>query len=272
MRHVPWMERLGLVEVGPKSSSYNVFELVSYRSRRSTSPSKYFRLMRRSGSTNSLLDHILSTSSSSNCSLCGRSNNHTQNMKATFSSNKFFLCFYYASYLEGAEGLLNTSSLRLVRQNIETDRLGKRAALSNGDNITVLNSLKGRRAVGRNVLVPLLKTTVLDNVVQVIPSDNDRSLHLGGHDLSLENSSTDGNISSEGALLVDIVAFNSEIRGLDSKTDALYESHGLLAGRLHIALASDENGILLLIRLFSLIALLVFLVNSNHLDKLQIII
>lgn len=122
--------------------------------------------------------------------------------------------------------------------------------------------------MGGNVLVPFLKTTVLLDVVQIVSSDNDRSLHLGGHDLSHQNSSTDGNISGEGALLVDVVSLSGSIGSLDSKTNVLHEAHGLLAGSLDAALASDENSILLLVRLFVLITLVVFLGNSNHLDKL----
>lgn len=91
--------------------------------------------------------------------------------------------------------------------DVETDSLRKRAALSDSDNISVLDR-EGWGAVSSNILVPLLKTTVLLNVVQVVPSDDDCSLHLGGHDLTDQDSSSDGNISSEGALLVNIASLN----------------------------------------------------------------
>ena len=89
--------------------------------------------------------------------------------------------------------------------NIESDSLGQGAALTDSDNITILNG-ECRRAVGCDVLMPLLVSAVLDDVVKVIPSDNDGVLHLGGDDHTIQNSSTDGNIAGEGALLVNVHA------------------------------------------------------------------
>lgn len=153
--------------------------------------------------------------------------------------------------------------------NIESDRLGKRTALTNGDNISVLDS-KGWRAVGRDVLVSFLVTTVLSDVVQVVSSDNDGSLHLGGHDLSLEDSSTDGNISSKGALLVNISSLDGGIGGLDSKTNVLNETHGLGAGCTDSTLSCDKDSLLLLVSIFVLIALDVFLSDTSHDYKLMV--
>ena len=120
------------------------------------------------------------------------------------------------NYLKDTEGLLSgNGTLRFMGDNVESDRFGKRTALTNSDKISVLNR-KGWRAVSSNVLVSFLVTTVLSDVVQVVSSDNDSSLHLGGHDLSFEDSSTDGNISSKGALLVDIRSLNGGIGGLDT--------------------------------------------------------
>lgn len=110
----------------------------------------------------------------------------------------------------------------------------------------------------------LFKTTVLSNVVQIVSADNDCSLHLGGDDLSLENSSTNRDIASERTLLVHVGILNGSIRSLDAKSNVLHKTHGLLAGGANGTLTSDEDGILFLIRLFVLIALDVFLCNSNH--------
>jgi hypothetical protein len=164
---------------------------------------------------------------------------------------KLFLHFIFIC-LEDTEGLLSSlGALGFVRDNIETNGFRERTALSNGDNITVLYS-ECRGAMGSNVLVPFLKTTVLLDVVQVVSSDNDGPLHLGRHNLSDKNSSTDGNISCEGALLVDEAALNSRIGGLDSKTYVLNEAHGLGFGRTNGALSRNEDGILLLVSLFVL--------------------
>jgi hypothetical protein len=138
-----------------------------------------------------------------------------------------------------------------VGDNIETNGFGEGAALSDGDNITVLDS-EGWGAMGGDVLVPFLKTTVLLDVVQVVSSDDDSPLHLGGHNLSIQNSSTDGNISGEGALLVNEAALNSRIRSLDSKTNVLDETQGLGTGRTYGTLSRNEDGILLLVSLFVL--------------------
>jgi len=174
--------------------------------------------------------------------------------------------------LENTEGLLSgLGTFGLVGDNIESNGLGKRAALTNSDNISFLDG-EGGTAVGSDVLVSLFETTVLSDVVKVVSSHNDCSLHLGGDDLSLEDSSSDGNISGEGALLVDEGSLNSGVGGLDSETYVLDETHGLLAGASNGTLAGNENGILLLVCLFVLIALDVVLRNSGHLTVLYLLI
>jgi hypothetical protein len=150
-----------------------------------------------------------------------------------------------------------------VSNNVESDRLGKGTALSNGDNISFLDG-KGRTAVGSNILVSLFETTVLSDVVKVISSYNDSSLHLGGDDLSGQNSSSNGDVSGKGALLVDEGSLNGGIGGLDSESNVLYETHGLLAGGTDGTLAGDKDGILLLVGLFVLIALDVILSYADH--------
>ncbi len=135
--------------------------------------------------------------------------------------------------------------------DVELDSLGQRTTLSNGDNITLLNS-EAWGAVSMNVLVTFLETTVLLDVVKVITTDNNGALHLGGDDKTLEDLSTDGNISSEGALLVDVGSLDGSIGGLDAESDILYPTHGLDLFGVDIALACNENGILALVGLFVL--------------------
>jgi hypothetical protein len=106
--------------------------------------------------------------------------------------------------------------------------------------------------VRSNILVPLLKTTVLLDVVQVVPSDDNCILHLSGDNLSIQNSSSDGNVSGEGTFLVDVVSLNSGVRSLDSKTNVLDEAHGLCFRRAHSTLARNEDSILLLVSLLVL--------------------
>ncbi len=166
--------------------------------------------------------------------------------------------------LKDTEGLLSgLGTLGFVSNNVESDRLGKRTALTNGDDISVLDG-EGRTAVGSNVLVSLFETTVLSDVVKVVSSDDNGSLHLCGDDLSIEDTSSDGYASGEGALLVDEGSLNGGVGGLDSETDILYKAHGLLLDGANGTLSGDENGILLLVSFFVLIALDVILSYADH--------
>lgn len=173
--------------------------------------------------------------------------------------------FYYNSFLEHTETLLSLDdTLRFVCDDVEADSLAERAALTHGDHITFLD-LKGRGAMSGNVGVSLLEAAVLRNVVQVILTDDDGTSHFRGNDESFQNAPTDGNISSERALLVYISSLYSRIRSLDSKTNRLDVAHRLLRLTLNRTLASDKNRILLLIRFFVLIALAVFSRYTGHL-------
>lgn len=111
--------------------------------------------------------------------------------------------------------------------NIESDSLGKRSALADGDNITLTNVSEGRGAVDGHVSVFLSETTVLGKVLEVISSDDKGSLHLVGDDHGLQNSTTDRHITSEWALLVHVVSFDGKLGGLETKTDTLVVSHAL---------------------------------------------
>ena len=63
--------------------------------------------------------------------------------------------------------------------------------------------------MGCDVLMSLLKTGILGDIVQVIPTNNNRPLHFGRDDHSTENATTDGNVPCEGALFIDIMSINS---------------------------------------------------------------
>ena len=130
-----------------------------------------------------------------------------------------------------------------MSHDVELNRLGQRTALSNGDNISLLNGEAGA-AMRMNVLVTLLITLVLGDVVEVVTTNDNGALHLGGDDETLEDLSTDGNISSEGALLVDVGAFDGSIGGFDAKTNVFDPTHGLDLFSVNITLAGYENGIL----------------------------
>jgi hypothetical protein len=138
-----------------------------------------------------------------------------------------------------------------VSNHVELHSLGQGTTLSNSDNITILHGEAGA-AMSMNVLVTFLVTLVLGNVVKVIPTNNDSALHLGGDDKSLEDLSTDGNVSGEGALLVDVGAFNGGIGGFNSETDIFDPAHRLHLFGVDVALSGYENGILSLVGFFVL--------------------
>jgi hypothetical protein len=56
--------------------------------------------------------------------------------------------------------------------------------------------------VGGKVLVSLLVTVVLGDVVEVFTADDDGTVHLGGDDTAGQDTTTDGDHTGEGALLV----------------------------------------------------------------------
>jgi hypothetical protein len=67
--------------------------------------------------------------------------------------------------------------------------------------VTLLDTESGGD-VGGDVLVALLVTVVLGDVMEVVTTDDKGAVHLGGDDGAGEDTATDGNETSEGALLV----------------------------------------------------------------------
>ena len=102
----------------------------------------------------------------------------------------------------------------------------------------------------------LLVTVVLGDEVEVLATDDDGALHLGGDDLTSEDAATDGDITSEGALLVDVVALNGLLGGLEAETDLLVPAavlDRLLAGNLGVL----EDTLLLLESFLNLVGVCV---------------
>ena len=69
--------------------------------------------------------------------------------------------------------------------------------------------------------------SVLLDVTKVVTANNNSALHLGRDDKTLKDSSTNGNVGSEGALLVDVGGVDGGLGGLEAKADVLDEA-GLL--------------------------------------------
>ncbi len=86
-------------------------------------------------------------------------------------------------------------------RGIVTYGLAEGPALANGNLVTLLDT-ESRGDVGGEVLVAPLVTGVLGDEVQVLAADDESTVHLGGDDGAGKDTATDGDETSEGALLV----------------------------------------------------------------------
>jgi len=77
--------------------------------------------------------------------------------------------------------------------------------------------------------VPLLVPLIFLNEVEVVPANNDGSVHLCTMACSSNNPASDGNSSSEWALLVNVGPFNCFPGGLEAQANALPEAAASLA-------------------------------------------
>lgn len=85
--------------------------------------------------------------------------------------------------------------------SVSTYSLGQWTALADGNLVTLLNT-ESWGDVGSEVLVALLVTGVLWDEVKVLATDDESAVHLGGDDGSGQDTSTDGDLAGEWALLV----------------------------------------------------------------------
>ena len=70
-------------------------------------------------------------------------------------------------------------------------------------------------------MVSLLETVVLLDVVEVVAANNDGSGHLVGNNHGSKDSTTDRNVASERALLVDVSSVNGLLWCDETKADVL---------------------------------------------------
>ena len=147
---------------------------------------------------------------------------------------RILLLLYYGptltcAYLEEHELFLDGSEdlVSLDLEDVESDGLGEGSALSDGDNITFVDSLESGGAVSGDVGVSLLVSAVLFDIVEVISSDDDGSVHFGADAHALKNTTSDGDVSGEGALLVDVSGLDGVSGGVEAKSDFFEVSHGV---------------------------------------------
>lgn len=86
-------------------------------------------------------------------------------------------------------------------RGVSTYGLAEGPALADGNLVTLLDT-ESRGNVGGKVLVTALVTGVLGDEVEVLATDDEGAVHLGGDDGAGEDTATDGDETSEGALLV----------------------------------------------------------------------
>jgi len=81
---------------------------------------------------------------------------------------------------EKDEGLLNVSfdALHFLSEDIEADGLGKGSALTNGHDITDLET-EGGGAMSSDGLVTLFESSVLSHEMEVVTTDDNVPMHFG---------------------------------------------------------------------------------------------
>ena len=96
---------------------------------------------------------------------------------------------------------LHKQAQKVINKNGSTHGFAQRSALTNGNLITIHNTESGRN-VGSKVLVSLLVSGVLWDEVKIFSADDECAVHLGRNDSPGQDTATDGNETSEWALLV----------------------------------------------------------------------
>ena len=167
-----------------------------------------------------------------------------------------------ASSLELVELLDGLAGAGKDTEDVEADGLGERSALANSDLVTLLDTESGRDVCGE-VLVAALVTGVLGDEVEVLAADDQSAVHLGGDDGAGQDTATDRDLANEGALLVDVVALNGGLGGLETQTDVLVPSAAVLASAGSLA---DLLGVLEDVRLLLVSALALDGKFGGHVD------
>ncbi len=72
-----------------------------------------------------------------------------------------------------------------------------------------------------DVSVSFFISVVFGDVVKIVSSDNDGSLHFCGDANTLEDFTSDGDVAGEWAFFINIGGFDGLLGGSESKTDVL---------------------------------------------------
>ena len=102
------------------------------------------------------------------------------------------------------------------------------------DNVTFFGG-KGWADVRGDILVALFITTVFRNVMKVVSSDDNSSLHFRGDTNTFQNTPTNRDIASERAFFVNIISFDSSFRSFKPKAASILVSPRRTATRVATA-------------------------------------
>jgi len=102
--------------------------------------------------------------------------------------------------------------------------------------------------VRSKVLVSLLVSGVFGDEVKVFSADDECAVHLGGHNSTRKDTTTDGDETSERAFLVDVISFNGGLWCTESQSNVLVPSSSTLpnSAGLRLGLRVQEDMRLLL--------------------------
>ncbi len=97
-----------------------------------------------------------------------------------------------------------------------------------------------------------LESSVLSNVLEVISSADNCSLHLVRDNQALEDTAADRDVAGERAFLVNVHPVDGGLGGLEAESYVFVVPHGLLGLLSENSFGSFEDGILLLVCLLVL--------------------
>ena len=100
-------------------------------------------------------------------------------------------------------------------KNIKMNSLGKRSALSNNNNITFFN-WESRWTVDWNISMSLFISVVFGNVMEIVTSDDNSSLHFSWNYYSFQDLSSDRDIRCKRAFFINVFGFYSFFRSLET--------------------------------------------------------
>lgn len=104
----------------------------------------------------------------------------------------------------------------LDMQNVKSDSFRQWSAFTDGDDISFFNVRECRGKVSWDLIMSLFETVVFSNVVQVVTTNNNGSLHFVRYNNTTEDTSTDTDVSGEWALLVNISSVDGFLWGLEA--------------------------------------------------------